>query len=488
MKISSRTISAPGTVSSTTPAPASSEISDVSLSSALRASRRRIAAGVIATVLVAAACHKTPPPPPPAPVPLTDSAITAIAWVESNATGFTPDDSTTANAPERAKLHQITAGARVIGFSELVEGTHELPYILRRALFALADSGVRGIALQTSMANAMEIDRYVRGGPGDLRRLLAALNPPQSQRIATHETAALVQALRAWNLSHPTKQIGFYGFEIPTAAPAVHAITSLPDSVLGASLKAWLTQRYACVARNEGAQWGREGRAADSTFWASCGPETTAAMDSVIALHQRSTRHGAELAYAEEAARLIQHHVRVGLAHMTREDGNAEHVLYLLDRLGPGGRLVLWGGDVEAGRLTLDRTTVQTGVPLAKKLGAGYRAIAFTVGDGVVRARVPRQNGRGGGAPDITNAQLLAPQHNTFEDVFVRTSPAGFWLDMRSLPNDIGGAYLKGPRPMRLITELYVALLPNQFETPLEFPANYDAVVFVKHATAARKL
>jgi erythromycin esterase-like protein len=110
------------------------------------------------------------------------------------------------------------------------------------------------------------------------------------------------------------------------------------------------------------------------------------------------------------------------------------------------------------------------------------------VGDGVIRARVPRQNGRGGGTPDITNAQLSAPQHNTFEDAFIRASPAGFWLDMRSLPNNIGGAYLKGPRPMRLITELYVALLPNQFETPVQFPENYDAVVFVKHATPAHKL
>ena len=445
-------------------------------------------AAAAAAVLVSAACHKTPAAPPPAPIPLTDSAVAAIAWVESNATGFTPDDSTTANASERAKLYQITSGARVIGFSELVEGTHELPYIMRRALLALADSGVRGIALQASMADAMEIDRYVRSGKGDLRRLLPLLNPPESQRISTRETAALIEALRAWNLSHPTKQIGFYGFEIPTAAHAVHIITSLPDSVLGAPLKTWLTQRYACVARNEGAHWGLEGRAADSTFWASCGPETTAAMDSVIALHQRSARHGAELAYAEQAARLIQHHVRVGLARLTRHDGNAEHVLYLLDQLGPGGRLVLWGGDVEAGRLTLDRTTVQTGVPLGQKLGAAYRAIAFTVGDGRVRARVPRQNGRGGnGPPDISDAQLLPPQHNTFEDAFIRTSPAGFWLDMRSLPNDVGGAYLKGPRSMRLITELYVGLLANQFETPMQFPTNYDAVLFVKHATPAHR-
>src|SRR3954470_434586 len=292
----------------------------------MHSSRLFLAAAIVA----ASACHKTPPPPPPAPIPMTDSAVAAVSWVQANATGFTPDDSTLANAPERAKLYEMTAGARVIGFSELVEGTHELPYIMRRAVLALADSGVRGIALQASMADAMDVDFYVRGARGDLRRILRKLNPPESQRIATREMAALVEALRTWNNRNPNKQIGFYGFEIPTAAHAVSEITSLPDSVLGAPLKAWLTQRYACVARNEGAHWGLEGRAADSTFWASCGPETTAAMDSVIALHQRSTRHGAQLAFAEQAARLIQHHVRVGLARLTRHEGNAEHVQFLL--------------------------------------------------------------------------------------------------------------------------------------------------------------
>jgi erythromycin esterase-like protein len=448
----------------------------------MRSSRLFFAVAIVA----ASACNKTPPPPPPAPVPLSDSALAAVSWVQANATGFTPDDSTNANAPERAKLYAMTSGARVIGFSELVEGTHELPYIMRRALLALADSGVRGIALQASMADAMDVDRYVRGAPGDLRRMLRALNPAGSQRIATHEMASLVEALRAWNRANPSKQIGFYGFEIPTAARAVNDIITLPDSVLGGPLKAWLTQRYACVARNEGAHWGLEGRAADSTFWSSCGPETTQAMDSVIALHQRSTRHGAQLAFAEEAARLIQHHVRVGLARMKREDGNAAHVMYLLDQLGPGGRLVLWGGDVEMGRLTLDKTTVQTAVPLSQKLGTGFRTIAFTVGDGIVRARAPRVNARTPEPPDISNARLNPPQRNTLEDVFIRATPQGYWLDLRQLPNDIGGAYLKGPRNIRLVSETYVSILPNQFETPVQFPANFDGVVFVKHALPAR--
>jgi len=58
---------------------------------------------------------------------------------------------------------------------------------------------------------------------------------------------------------------------------------------------------------------------------------------------------------------------------------------------------------------------------------------------------------------------------------------------MRSLPKDAGGAWLHGPRPMRLITELYSPLLASALETPVELPTYYDAVVFVKTATPARQ-
>jgi erythromycin esterase len=168
------------------------------------------------------ACHSAKPAaPPPAPVPLTDSAASALAWISQNAVPFTPTDSGPATGAERALLDRLVAGARVIGFSELVEGTSEFPYILRRALPALADSGVRGIALQASMVDAMAVDRYVREGVGDPGRLLRVLNPAESQRIATRQTQALVEALRAWNRANPSRQIGFYGFEIPTAAVAV---------------------------------------------------------------------------------------------------------------------------------------------------------------------------------------------------------------------------------------------------------------------------
>jgi erythromycin esterase-like protein len=438
---------------------------------------------VFATLIAlgVAACHSAPPPPPPPPAPLSDSANAALQWVQSHAVPFDAADSVP-GAAERNALYAITSGARIIGFSELNEGTHEFPNVMRRAVIALADSGVRGIAIQGSMVDALLIDRYVRGGEGDARRLLRNFG---NWRYETREMTAFVDALRDWNRAHANRTIGFYGFEIPTASLAVRMLTTLPDSITPAPLRSWLTQQYSCVAMNEGAHWGLEGRASDSTFWASCGPATTQALDSVVAVHRRHA--GAMPAFAEQLAHVVAHHVAIGLRHMKREDANYEHVMFVANSLGENTRLVLWGGDVEMGRLTLEKTTVQTGVPLGQHLGARYRAIAFTYGEGTVFTHVPNPNARLGGEPGLSNVTVRPPEPNTFEDVFNRASPSAYWLDMRSPPNDQAGAWLKGPRPMRFITDAYTPLASfGSFETAIEFPANFDAVVFVKRVTPAR--
>lgn len=448
------------------------------------------AAALLAASLAAAACHSAPPPPPPPPIPLSDSATAALTWVAEHRLPTSEQDSVP-TAQERANIYALTAGARIIGFSELIEGTHEFPYVIRRVVMALADSGLRGIALQASMADAMEVDRYVRGGMGDIRRLLRDLNPPESQRIATREMFGLVETIRAWNHDHPDKQIGFYGFEIPTASHAVASIVTLPDSIFGAPLKAWLAQRYACVAMNEGAQWGREGRAADSTFWSSCGPATVAAADSVAAVGgragARSVRARSDLAFALQMARLIQHHVSVGLRRMSRQDANAEHVMFLADMLGPNAKLLLWGGDWEMGRLVLDNgRTIQTAVPLGQRLGARYRAIGVMIGDGVLRARVPNPMARSAEQPGIGDARILPPSPNTYDDVFNRVNTAAYWIDLRTLPSDMGGTWLKGPHPIRMIAEQYVVQSPTAVETPIPLQTGFDAIIFFKHVTPAR--
>jgi erythromycin esterase-like protein len=264
-------------------------------------------------------------------------------------------------------------------------------------------------------------------------------------------------------------------------------VTSLPDSVVGAPLKGWLVRQYSCVSLNEGAHWGLEGRTADSSYWNACGPATSAALDSIVAL--RGRRPSADLAFAEQMARLIQHHVRTGLRHLKREELNAEHVLYLADLVGPDATLVLWGGDVEMGRLTLDRTTVQTGLTLGQRLGDKYRAVAFTFGTGTLRTRPAStgQRGGGGGPPGLSDVAIGPPIQDWYEEVFARATPAGYLLDMRGLPTDAAGRWLAGPRSMRFITELYSPRAPEVFQTPIEFPQYFDAVVFAKRVTAAKQ-
>ena len=450
----------------------------------MRTSVRCIAlAGLMAGI--ATACQSAPAPlPPPVMLPLADSAAAALIWAKGHAVGVSLDDSIPSGG-ETALLATFATGASVIGVSELTEGTREFAMGVRHVLFALADSGgARGLAIQAPMAEAMEIDRFVRTGEGNPKRLLHALG---SWRWETPEMLSLVSAIREWNRAHaPTKQIGFYGFEIPSAAHAVDVVSSLPDSIAGAPLKAWLRREYGCVLTDEAARFGREGRMADSLFWRRCGVVANATVDSIVALRARSNpSRSARLERVEQMARLVQHHVGVGLRYLSRQDANAEHVLYVARLLGPGATLIAWGGDVEMGRLTLDKTTVQTGQSLADKLGQRYRALAFMIGDGTVRAR-PGTFNRSGQPADFTSVAVRPPLPMMYEDVLSRVPLAAYWIDLRALPADIAGGWLKGPRPARLITEVYAAGSSEAFQTPVEIPGFFDGLLFVRHVNATR--
>lgn len=434
---------------------------------------------------VAVACHRAPPPPPPAPpAPLSDSATAALGWANTNVSPFNASDSV-ASPNERAALAALAEGTRIVGLSELTEGTHEFPMAVRRALFSLAESShLRALAIQAPMAEAMELDRYVRTGVGEPQRIMRTFG---SWRWETREMRALVEAMRAWNRGKPSdEQIGFYGFEIPSSEHAVSVINALPDSIVGAALKAWITKQYSCVAVNEGANFGLEGRAADSAYWNACGPATASVVDSITALHRRlpaTSSAATKVAFAELMAKVVDHYMHVGLKHLPRQEQIAEHVLFLADLVGADSKLLMWGGDAEVGRITLDKKIVQTGVALGERLGAKYRPIVFAFGDGIVRTRpIASRMGQPGG---LANVRVLAPSADSYEDVLTRVNRSGFWLDMRGLPDGPGGAWLRGPHSMRIITETYSSAAPELFTTQVEFPKNFDAVVFVRHTTAA---
>ena len=448
--------------------------------------RRCIALAAAAALVVA--CHQNRPQlPPPPPPPLSDSAAAALRWIDSHAVSVATLDSNRP-AADRAPVVDFVGDAHVLGVSELVEGTREFPEIMRNILATLAArSGFRGIAIQASMPEAMEIDRYVRTGIGDPRRWLRVLG----SQWDTQGVADLIDWLRAYDRDRPeSDQIGFYGFELPNGSHAVQVVTSLADSIAGGPLNRWLKAQMQCVTTGESAAWGREGAAADSSYWNQCRGLTVSVVDSLSALRGRisPTRTAAfeEVRFAEIMAGVAQHDVDVGLMRLPRQEVVARHILWLANRRGPTANLLVWGGDVESGRLTLEGapSVTQSAVPLSHTLGERYRNLAYTVGNGVIRASSfsPGQS-KPSGARDMT---LRRPTPGSYEDMLNRASADNYFVDLRSLPSDTAGTWLKGPHPARLISGIYSENALGAFLTPLEFPEYYDGVLFVKRATPTR--
>ena len=95
--------------------------------------RRPAALFVAAALVIAASCHSTPPAVVVAPVPLSDSAAAALRWINAHAIPITILDSARP-AADRGPFLIFVGNARVLGVSELMEGTREFPQIIRSIL------------------------------------------------------------------------------------------------------------------------------------------------------------------------------------------------------------------------------------------------------------------------------------------------------------------------------------------------------------------
>ena len=445
---------------------------------------RRVSLALTFSAAVAA-CHTSPPAVVLPPPPLSDSAAAALRWIDAHGVPLATLDSMRP-ASERTPFLNFVGDARVLGISELTEGTHQFAGIMQEILTTLSSRNFRGIAVQAPMAEAMEIDRYVRTGTGDPKRWLRAMGLHWN----TQEVFDLVEWIRNYDSGRGTAaQIGFYGFELPNANHALQVITTLPDSIAGATTNAFIRREIQCVGTGESAAWGRDGPAADTTFWNRCRPESASVVDTLVALRARvASRPSAQasVAFAEQMARLAQHDADVGLRRLPRHQTVAEHILWLANSLGADANLLVWGRDVESGRLTGEGGVIQSAVPLASSLGERYRKMAFTAGEGVVRAQPINVGQREPGGE--TNMTLRNVRPGSYEDVLSRAASPSFFIDLRPITTDSAAAWLKGPHQARLVSGIYSAQAIAPFETSLQLPAYYDGLLFEKRVTPATPL
>lgn len=116
--------------------------------------------------------------------------------------------------PEADGIIRALGAAKVVGLGEATHGTREFSLLRKALVMRLAERGqLRTIALEATYANMLPIDRYVKGGEGDVGQLLAGM---KLWPWRTAEMRDLIEAVRRHNaaLADPREKVGFVGYDI----------------------------------------------------------------------------------------------------------------------------------------------------------------------------------------------------------------------------------------------------------------------------------
>ena len=411
--------------------------------------------------------------------PTTPGAAAAISWMNEAGVPLASVTPTESRA-DLAAFTTITGTARIIGLGEATHGSHEF-FTMKDRLFRhlVQDAGVTAFAIEATMPEAFAIDTYVRTGVGNPAVLLSHL---YFWTWNTQEVADLIAWLRQWNQQHPDKQVGFYGFDMQYPGVAIDSVTSYVARAMP-SLSDAINADYACIASYRNDTRG--------IFAKKYGPSSPDCGADTDAAYRRLTEHRSELTAGssdrdfELALRMARVVVqwetlsRSTSAGAVRDEAMAENVEWLLDREGPGGRLVLWAHDYH-----ISRNIRTMGAELDHRYGSDYLPVGFAFGSGGLNA----VEGLGAGAFGFLKPfNAPAPVTDSYEAVFDRVDAPDFYLDLRHAPAE-PHAWLQGPHQFRAIGSVYFPQTPDVHFSITSLTAQYDVLIFIRETTPSTLL
>jgi erythromycin esterase len=139
----------------------------------------------------------------------TSSSEVVESWINRHAVPL-PRTDADGTVDDLHVLRHIAHDATVVGLGESAHGTHEQFTLKHRAARFLTERmGFRALAWEENWGSGVAIDRYVAGGEGDPRALVA----DASSVWRSEEMLDLVRWIRAYNLTHADK-IRFVGTDL----------------------------------------------------------------------------------------------------------------------------------------------------------------------------------------------------------------------------------------------------------------------------------
>jgi erythromycin esterase len=393
-------------------------------------------------------------------------------------------------------LKPLLQDAKVVGFGEATHGTREFFTVRHRMLeYLVSELGFNVFAIEASYSAAEAVNDYVLGGNGDCASLLSALGFVMWD---VEEFKEVLDWLRLYNARHgEARKVRFHGLDIWNTSPGRQRIldylrVAAPDRLPETE------ELFAAIARAESrglvlAHEGIEGRMhrrvhALAQFLqenrAALAAKSSLTEHDEIAWHLRVIEQWIGANLTDELDELLPGLPRVaGLNNLARSRFMAENLAHLMDRDGPGARVVIWAHIYHLGVGLNDARhgpTRNMGHDLRERWGGQYYAFSLELDHGSYLARE--------WLPDKTLGALLnaplqpAPKGSLPWHLSLVDQPA-FVLDLHApAGNPVIERWLGDSHSMHMIgwgrrdsPTLTMEAVPSQC---------FDGIVFVKNTSS----
>jgi erythromycin esterase len=176
----------------------------------------------------------------------------------------------------------------------------------------------------------------------------------------------------------------------------------------------------------------------------------------------------------------------IRLSAFERDVSMAENIGWLLDREGPGGKLVVWAHNYH-----ISRYPGAMGWKLASTYDADYLPVGFAFSTGGLNA----YEGYGKGIEGPVTAPLGSlgpltappPDPGSYEALLEKATAPDYYLDLRQATGG-AAAWLNTSHRFRSIGAIYYASDPEFHYTPVVLPNIYDVMIFLKNITPSTLL
>jgi erythromycin esterase len=373
-------------------------------------------------------------------------------------------------------LREVIGDVRIVALGEATHGTREFFQLKHRMLeFLVSELGFDVFAIEATLPEAMDVNRYVLTGDGDPGRALAGM---YFWTWDTEEVLELIRWMRRYNEDpqHPRK-VKFYGVDMqytPRAARVTldylrrvdSAAAAIADSVLDPLADPFL-------ARHVGG-WPAERK---QSLLASI-------RELVAGFESRREEYAMRSSVTEwDLVRRHLHVLRQAMEMRAGTDGGwardsamAANLAWILEREGPGSKAILWAHNYH-----VSTQPGTTGWQLRQWFGEELRVFGFAFDRGEFQARDFRRDGR------LRPFRVEPAPAGSLDGQLAAAGLSLAALDLREVPETGPAArWFRAPRATQNMGAGYTDENPEWYLSHIRVTDLYDALFFVRETSTAR--